>query len=94
MGLTMFLPIVLLGLVLATLYGAAFHFWRGGGVGRLVLFILLSLVGFWLGHWIVGAQGWNLLRVGTLQVGGGTFGSIIFLLIGNWLSQFQNKGRI
>jgi hypothetical protein len=91
---TMSLPSILLGFILATLYGAGFHFWRGGGGGRLLLYIALSWAGFWLGHWVFNAQGWQFLQVGPLQVGGGTLGSALTLLMGLWLGQIQQKGRI
>ena len=90
----MSLPILLLGFILATLYGAGFHFWRGGGAGRLLLYMMLSWIGFWLGHGVFSIQGWQVVQVGTLHVGGGTLGSAILLLVGLWLSQIQQKGRI
>ena len=46
----MTLPALLFGLVVSTLYGAAFHLWQGGGAGRLALYIILSWIGFWIGH--------------------------------------------
>lgn len=70
---------------MSTLYGAAFHFWRGGGLRRLFLFLVLSIVGFWVGQ-IAGA-GFNLTfgKIGTLLLGPASIGSIVFLLVGNWL---------
>jgi len=35
----MTLPAFLLGFVLSTLYGAAFHLWRGGSIGRLFFYL-------------------------------------------------------
>ncbi len=89
----MSLPVFLLGMILATLYGAAFHVWRGGSGWRLLVFVLLSLSGFWLGHLIATTFAWNFVQVGTLQVGSATGGSLFFLLAGNWLGQIQGKGR-
>jgi hypothetical protein len=89
----MSLSSLFLGRVLSTLYGAAFHFWRGGGSGRLLGYIFISLAGFWLGHFIAAAQGWSFIQLGALQLGGATGGSILFLLVGHWLGQIQGKGR-
>jgi hypothetical protein len=82
----MTLPSVLFGLLVSTLAGAAFHLWKGGGLGRLILYILLSWIGFWAGH-ILGDQMsvsfWNL---GPLHLGTALLGNFIFLFGGYWLS--------
>ena len=82
----MTLPALLFGLVVSTLYGAAFHLWQGGGAGRLLLYILLSWTGFWLGHLIGGFLGWTFLSVGPVHLGMSTITSLIFLGGGHWLS--------
>jgi uncharacterized membrane protein YeaQ/YmgE (transglycosylase-associated protein family) len=89
----MSLPALFLGLILSTLYGALFHLWRGGNAGRLLLYLVLAWIGFWLGH-LVG----NLLNVsfdtlGQLHLLFATFGSIIFLGIGYWLSLVQAEEK-
>lgn len=89
----MTLPTILLGLILGALYGTAFHFWRGGGFGRLLLYIILSLIGFWLGHLLAASQSLDVLKIGALQLGGATAGSGLFLFVGHWLSKIQRKGR-
>src|SRR3989304_4465791 len=38
----MTLPAFVLGATVATLFGAAFHLWRGGGLGRLLLLMGLA----------------------------------------------------
>ena len=79
------LPGFLLGFVLAVLYGAAFHFWRGGGFRRLLLFVLLSILGFTAGQIVGAAMNLTIGQVGMLLVGPATVGSLAFLLFGNWL---------
>lgn len=86
-------PSLLLGFVIAVLYGTVFHFWRGGSGWRWLVYILLSLAGFWLGHALAAAQGWGFVQIGPLQLGSATTGSALFLLLGYWLGQIQNKGR-
>jgi hypothetical protein len=86
----MSLPSVILGLIIATLYGTAFHFWRGGNGKRLLLFIVLSWAGFLIGHLIGFFRGWQFFDIGSLHLGSATIGSALFLLVGNWLGQQVN----
>jgi hypothetical protein len=53
----MSLPSILFGVLLSTLYGAAFHLWRGGGLGRLVLYLVLGWIGFWAGQILASSLG-------------------------------------
>jgi hypothetical protein len=85
----MTVPILLFGFLLSSLYGALFHLWRDGGLGRLLLYLILSWVGFWIGQIAAGQFGWEFASVGALHVGTATFTALIFLLIGNWLSLVQ-----
>lgn len=82
----MTIPALLIGMLIATLYGAAFHLWRGGGFGRLVLYIILGWIGFWAGHFIGQRLGWNFASLGPLRLGMATIASLLFLLVGHWLS--------
>lgn len=80
------LPTLILGILISTLYGALFHFWRGGSLGRLILYLVLGWLGFWTGHTLAGLWGWTFASLGTLRLGAATIGSFIFLAIGYWLS--------
>jgi hypothetical protein len=82
----MTIPALIIGLILSTLYGAVFHLWRGGGAGRLLLYLILSWIGFWAGHFLGEALGWNFFGLGALNAGMATLGSLLFLGIGYWLS--------
>lgn len=82
----MTLPAFLFGLLVSTLYGAAFHVWRGGSFWRLVLYIFLSWGGFWAGHFLGGRMALEFGKIGPLQLGMGTLFSMIFLGVGYWLS--------
>lgn len=82
----MTLPAFLFGFLLSTLYGAAFHLLRGGGFGRLLLYLLLGWVGFWFGQFIAGQLGWSFGSLGALHLGMATLSSLVFLGIGHWLS--------
>jgi hypothetical protein len=89
----MSIPILFLGLILSTLYGALFHLWRGGNAGRLLLYLLLAWFGFWLGHLVGNSLNISFDTIGQLHAGVATLGSVIFLAIGYWLSlvQVENK---
>jgi len=82
----MTIPSLIFGFVLATLYGAAFHLWRNGGPGRLLLYILLSMGGFTAGH--LSASHFNITidMIGPLHIGFATLGSVLLLFFGYWLS--------
>jgi hypothetical protein len=77
----MTIPVLLFGFVIASLYGALFHLVRGGGLARLFLFMVLSWLGFALGHIIGNWRGWILFPVGPLNFGSATIGSILLLAL-------------
>jgi hypothetical protein len=89
----MTLPIVVFGFLLSSFYGALFHLWKNGGVGRLILFLILSWIGFVAGQLIAQQLGWNFWTVGKLHIGMATLASALFLIGGNWLSQIQTETR-
>ena len=82
----MTLPSILIGTLIASLYGALFHLWRGGNLGRLLFYIILSWISFWVGHIAGNAWGWNFLSFGPLRLGTATLSNLIFLWLGDWLS--------
>ncbi len=84
----MTLPTLLFALLVALLYGALYHLLRGGGFWRLLLYLGLSILGFAAGHLIGIWRGWLLLPLGPLNLGLSSIGSILVLLIGDWLSRF------
>jgi uncharacterized membrane protein YeaQ/YmgE (transglycosylase-associated protein family) len=87
-------PTLLLGLIISTLYGALFHLWRGGNAGRLLLYLLLSWVGFWVGQILGNLINLSFDTIGQLHIGMATVGSLIFLGIGYWLSLVQSEPKV
>ncbi|MCX6035168.1 MAG: hypothetical protein NTV38_09360 [Chloroflexi bacterium] len=85
----MTLPAIVFGIVLSTVYGTAFHFWKGGSLTRLFLYVMLSWLGFWIGHFIGGALGWSFAAAGPINAGMATLGSAVFLFVGEWLSRVE-----
>jgi len=84
-------PSFLYSLLLASFIGTAFHFWRGGSGGKFLIFMILSWVGFFLGHLLGSSWGIKFLMIGPISGGFGTLGSIVFLIIGNWVSHLDQS---
>jgi uncharacterized membrane protein YeaQ/YmgE (transglycosylase-associated protein family) len=87
----MTLPSILLGIILSSLLGVLFHLWRGGGFDRLILYIVMGWIGFWVGQWLAEIMDWNFLTIGQLHIGLATLSSIVFLMAGYWLSLVPKK---
>ena len=86
----MTIPSLLFAVLISSLYGTLYHLIRGGGVGRLFMFLIFGWTGFALGHLIGVWRGWTLFPLGELNLGLSTLGSLILLLMGDWLSGFRN----
>lgn len=82
----MTLPSVVFGFLVSTLMGAGFHFWRGGSLGRLILYLILAWIGFWGGHLLGENLGITFGSVGPLRFGMALVGAVLTLGIGYWLS--------
>ncbi|MEN6435727.1 MAG: hypothetical protein ABFD58_07925 [Anaerolineaceae bacterium] len=85
----MTLPAIILGMVISSLVGSVFHLWRGGGPLRLILYLALSWIGFWLGHLAAIYLGWTFWSVGPLHLGMAMLGCFAVLGVGYWLSLVQ-----
>ncbi len=85
----MTLPAILFSLLIALLYGALYHLVRDGGFWRLILYFILSILGFALGHLIGLWRGWVWIPLGTINLGVSTVGAFVVLLLGDWLTRFD-----
>lgn len=84
------IPTIVFGVLLSTLYGAIYHLLRGGATRVMLVFILLSWAGFWLGDALGWYLGWSFAGVGNLNAGMGTISSFIFLLAGDMLRRLRS----
>lgn len=84
---------VILGLIVSTLIGALLHFWRGGSLGRLIYYILVSWAGFWIGHIAGASLGWSFLSVGPLNLGMALLGDVLALAFGYWLGMVRTEQK-
>lgn len=89
----MSMPTLILGLILSTLYGALFHLWRGGNAGRLLLYLVLAWVGFWLGQLLGNILHLSFDTLGQLHLLSSTLGSFTLLFIGHWLTFVQTDKK-
>ena len=85
----MTIPAVLFGVLISTLYGAAFHLWRGGNLSKLSLYIIASWIGFWIGHGMGGWMDVSFLDLGPLHLGMATMGSLLFI----WMASLLDPHR-
>ncbi|MDF1520258.1 MAG: hypothetical protein RQ728_03565 [Brevefilum sp.] len=79
-------PAVVFSFFIAMMFGSLLHLWRGGSLGRLVLYLVFSLAGFFGGHFLAGMLGIEFLDVGTIHLGMGILGSLLLLALVYWLS--------
>ena len=87
----MTIPALVYSFLLASLLGSVFHFWKGGGGRKLLLSLILSWFGFYLGHLLGSSWDFEILMIGPVFGGFGVFGSILLLLIGNFVSQLDES---
>jgi hypothetical protein len=87
----MTLPAIFFGFIISSFFGTAFHFWKGGGGLKLLFYVILSWIGFWAGHMMMNYMGWNFGSIGPLHALAGCVSSLIFLFLGDWLSQMETE---
>ena len=84
-------PALIYSVILATFLGSIFHFWKGSGSGKLLLNLILSWVGFYLGHLVGSSWDVDFLMIGPVYGGFGAGGSILLLFLGSYLSQLDDS---
>ena len=89
----MSIPALILGFVIASLYGALYHLMRDGGIWRLMFYLVLAWAGFTTGHFVGAWLGWEFFPLGLLNLGTATLGSLVFLGAGDWLSHIERPRK-
>ena len=82
-----------LGILIASIFGCAFHFWRGGGLQWLILFNIFAWIGFWAGHLIGKLVNFNFIQLGPINLGPAILGTLIILFLGYWLSMASQEKK-
>ena len=83
------IPSILFGVVLSSAYGTGFHFLRGASLNKLVYYVALAWLGFWIGHFAGLRYGWGFATVGPLDAGMATIVSLVVLMLGDWLGRIE-----
>ncbi|MBI5669723.1 MAG: hypothetical protein HZC41_17125 [Chloroflexi bacterium] len=86
-------PIITLGFILATLFGAAFHLVVGGDARRLALFLLCGWIGFGLGQLVGVTLSINILNIGSLRIVTASAGAMVALLVAHFLTSNRARKR-
>ncbi len=86
------IPAFIYALFIALLCGALYHFFRGGGGWKLLFYLVLSVLGFAAGQGFSLWRGWILLSFGKLDFGSGVLGSLLLLVLGEWLGKVDSNG--
>lgn len=86
-------PGLVFAFVMATLYGALFHFILGGDARRLALFLLAGWIGFGLGHFAGLVLGVEVFSLGALRMIPATIGSFVSLFAVRALTTGQRRRR-
>ena len=76
---------IVLGLLLATAYGTAFHVIFGGPARRIVLYIVTSWIGFIAGHLAGFWLDVTLFQLGAVHLLSASVGAWIALSVCHWL---------
>ncbi len=76
---------LILGFVLALAFGALFHLFFNGSAERLLAYLLLSILGFWIGNLVGLWLNFTWFRLGSLYLLTASIGSWVMLLSGRWL---------
>ncbi len=76
---------VILGLLLATVYGAVFHLIFGGPIKRIALYVFVAWFGFFLGQFVGDFLNIEFLKIGKIHLVSASLGAWILLFISSWL---------
>ena len=77
---------ILFIILTAAFYGCIAHVILGGNVFSIFVYILIAVAGVFIGHFVGNILGTEFLRVGVINFGWGSVVSIIFLVIGGFIS--------
>jgi hypothetical protein len=78
-------PATVLSVILAAMYGSAFHLWVGYTLQERVLYLVASGLGFALGRIVGDRLGFEWLMIGQLRLLEASAGSLALLLLARWL---------
>ena len=81
----MTVPSLLFVLLIALALGALYHLIRGGDWSHLLVYLVMSALGFAVGHFVGLWRGWVFFAFGSLNLGMEIAGALVFLALADWL---------
>ena len=88
-GVEMTFPGIILGTLVGALVGGGLHLIVGGHLGRLVLYLLFGIAGFWVGNILAEFLSLDFLSYGPVHFGVAVPISALVSGVGYWLSLVQ-----
>jgi len=79
-------PQIIFGSLIAGIVGAGIHLILGGKPLRLVLSLIFSIIGFWLGQALSSQYSISIIRLGTINLGFALVASLLFGVFGYWIA--------
>lgn len=76
---------LVLGFLLASIYGAAFHLVFGGPIKRIIVYLVAAWLGFFIGQFIGDFMNFEVLKLGKIHLASASLGAWLLLLAAWWL---------
>ncbi len=86
-------PAFVFGSFFALLLGSLFHLILGGDFKRLILYLITSWVGFWIGDFAGRQLGMQFIQIGLINLGFAITGSMVSLAIIYWLGMDSTENN-
>ncbi|MBW7958749.1 MAG: hypothetical protein LC131_08485 [Anaerolineae bacterium] len=83
---------LVLGFLLATIYGGVFHVVFGGSIRRILLYLAAAWAGFFIGQFVGDFLNFELLKLGKLHLVSASIGAWL-ALFGVWWLMGQEPGH-
>jgi hypothetical protein len=77
---------LVLGFLLASIYGAAFHLVFGGPAKHILLYLGAAWLGFFIGQFVGDFMNFELLKLGKIHLVSASVGAWATLLAAHWLT--------
>ena len=84
-------PIFTFAFIIATIYGAGFHFIFGGDARRLALFLFTAWIGFLLGHYIGIGFEVDFFNIGALRFVPATVTTFVMLIFAHIFTSGRSR---
>ncbi len=85
MSILMIPPAIILSAVIGGIYGALFYLWKGKTWSDLALFIIVAILGFFVGQLVAFLLQLDVMMVGQVHLIEGTLLAWLFMLAIAWL---------